>query len=142
MVEANRGRTVERIREQNLNFHQLRRVQIQGKADFGIPRRGRVDSVKDSAHCDSQFENSFKLNARYFLTDKHFADLVVVDADVQAVHDFQRRFVNFRDNGVIRVGRRMDNPQSIVIRIEINDVVLCRVEVLSYVDVLEDFGGC
>lgn len=67
---------------------------------------------------------------------------MVVHADVQAVHDFQRRFVDFRDNRVVGVGRRMDDPQSVVVRVEIDDVVLCRVEVLSYVDVLDDFGGC
>lgn len=66
----------------------------------------------------------------------------MVNADVQAVHYFQRRFVDFRDNSVVGVGRRMDNPQSVVVSIKINDVVLCRVEILSYVDILDDFAGC
>lgn len=43
---------------------------------------------------------------------------------------------------MVGVGRRMDNPQSVVVRVEIDDIVLCRVQVLSYVDVLDDFGGC
>lgn len=67
---------------------------------------------------------------------------MVVHANVQAVHGLQCRLVDFRDNGVVGVGRCMNNPQSIVVGIEIDDVVLGRVEILSYVDILDYFGSC
>ena len=42
---------------------------------------------------------------------------------------------------MIGVGCCMNNPKTIIIRIKIDDVVVCCVEVLSYVNVLNGFGG-
>lgn len=63
-----------------------------------------------------------------------------MDADVEAVDDVQSRFIDFRDDRVVGIGRRMNNPQSIIVRVKINDVELCGVKILSCVDVLNDFA--
>lgn len=66
----------------------------------------------------------------------------MMNADVQAVHDLQSCLVEFWNNRVIRVGSCMNNPQTIVIGVEINHVVFCGVKILSAVDVLYDFAYC
>lgn len=65
-----------------------------------------------------------------------------MDAYVEAVHDVQSRFINFRDDCVVGFGRCMNNPQSIIVRVKIDDVELCGVKILSRVDVLDDFTRC
>lgn len=41
-------------------------------------------------------------------TYEHFAHLVMMNTDIQAVHDVQCRFINFRDDRVVGVRRRMN----------------------------------
>lgn len=65
---------------------------------------------------------------------------MMMNTDIQAVYDVQCGFVNFRDDRVIGVGRRVNYPQAIVVSIKINNVVLRRIQQLSAVDVLKDFA--
>lgn len=72
-------------------------------------------------------------------TYEHLAHFMMMNTDIQAIYDVQCRFINFRDDRMIGVRRCMDYPQAIVVSVEIYDVVFCRVERLSAVDVLKDF---
>jgi hypothetical protein len=50
--------------------------------------------------------------------------LMMVNADIQAVDNRHTRFVDFRNNRVIRFRRRMNDPDPIVVGIEINHAVV------------------
>lgn len=119
VVVAERRRSVERIRELKLLVHQLLRVQVQSESNFGVAIRRRVDCIKHTAH------------------DEHLADHLMVHADVHAVRDLQSGFVDFRDDGVIGVGRGVDDPQAVVVGVEVDYVVLSCVQVLTAVEVLQ-----
>jgi hypothetical protein len=70
------------------------------------------------------------------------AYLMMVNADVQAVDNRHTRFVDLRNNRVIRFRRRMNDPDPIVVGIEINHAVVRRVEMLIFVDVLHLNESC
>lgn len=68
------------------------------------------------------------------VTNEHLADLVMMNADVETVYNIQCRFIDFRNDRMIRLRTRVDNPQAIVVSVEIDDIELCCVKSLSAVD--------
>lgn len=73
------------------------------------------------------------------LTNEHFTDFVVLNADVQTVSDFQRCFVQLRDDRMVGFRSCVNDPQTIIVCTEVDDVELRCVEVLCGVDVLKWF---
>lgn len=72
-------------------------------------------------------------------TYEHLAHFVMINTDIQAIHDVQCRFINFRDDRVVGIRRRMNYPQAVLISVEINDVIIRTIKHLSAVDCLKDF---
>lgn len=67
---------------------------------------------------------------------------MMMNADVQAVYNVQSRFIDFWDNRVIRVRRCMNDPQAVFISVEIDDIVLGFVKIMSDIvdaDIVKDF---
>lgn len=63
--------------------------------------------------------------------------LVMINADVKAVLNVQSCGIDFRDNCVVGIGTAVDDPKSVVINIEVDDVVVGRVEEMRGIYVLE-----
>lgn len=122
VVVAERRCAIERICEVEFLLEQLAGVQIEREANFGLQFRHRVDSVQHAAH------------------DEHLADLLMVHADVEAVHDVQRCFIDLRHDRVVGFRCCMDDPQSVVVGVEVNHIVVRRVQILRDVDVLDWFA--
>lgn len=57
----------------------------------------------------------------------------MIDAYVKTVNGFKRRWIQHRDDGVIGMRRRINHPQSVVIHVEVDQVVLGRVEIVRAV---------
>jgi hypothetical protein len=52
---------------------------------------------------------------------------------VQGINSFKRRCTQHRNESMIRIGRRVNHPQSIIIHGEINHIVFGRVEIVRVV---------